>query len=81
MHAAVSGFDVGMHTKATDDNAFRRFAKQVVIVVGLLRSGFQTALVVGFDAALLAFGEFILLNRTGSVALMGQNLYDTRYFR
>ncbi|VEB04550.1 Uncharacterised protein [Klebsiella pneumoniae] len=60
MHAAVSGFDVGMHTKATDDNAFRRFAKQVVIVVGLLRSGFQTGgWWVGFDAALLAFGEFI----------------------
>jgi hypothetical protein len=82
MHAAVSGFDVGMHTKATDDNAFRRFAKQVVIVVGLLRSGFQTALVVGFDAALLAFGEFIFTQSNWLlVALMGQNLYDTRYFR
>ena len=82
MHAAVSGFDVGMHAKATDDNAFRRFAKQVVIVVGLLRSGFQTALVVGFDAALLAFGEFIFTQSNWLlVALMGQNLYDTRYFR
>ncbi len=57
--------------------------KQVVIVVGLLRSGFQAALVVGVDAALLAFGEFIFYsNRTWLlVALMGQNLYDTRYFR
>lgn len=81
MHAAVSGFDVGMHTKATDDNAFRRFAKQVVIVVGLLRSGFQTALVVGFDAALLAFGVYFYSIELALVALMGQNLYDTRYFR
>ena len=81
MHAAVSGFDVGMHTKATDDNAFRRFAKQVVIVVGLLRSGFQTALVVGFDAALLAFESLFYSIELALVALMGQNLYDTRYFR
>lgn len=66
--------------QTADNDTFRRLAKQVVIVVGLLRSRFQAALVVGLDAALLAFGELILLNRTGSVALMGQNLYDTHLF-
>ncbi|ART06016.1 hypothetical protein DMS64_08565 [Klebsiella variicola] len=37
---------------------------------------------VGVDAALLAFGEFIFTQSNWLlVALMGQNLYDTRYFR
>jgi len=57
--ATVNGFDIGMHAEAADDDAFGGLAKQIVIVVGLLRSRFQAALVVGLDAALLAFGEFI----------------------
>ncbi|AEG96772.1 hypothetical protein EGH67_18990 [Klebsiella aerogenes] len=37
---------------------------------------------VGLDAALLAFGELIFTQSNWLlVALMGQNLYDTRYFR
>lgn len=79
---AIRGFDIGMHTKTADDDTFSRLAKQVVIVVGLLRSRFQAALVVGLDAALLAFGELIFTQSNWLlVALMGQNLYDTRYFR
>ena len=81
MHAAVSGFDVGMHAKATDDNAFRRFAKQVVIVVGLPQWFSDGAGGWLLTRRWLAFGEFILPIELALVALMGQNLYDTRYFR
>ena len=66
MHAAVSGFDVGMHTKATDDNAFRRFAKQVVIVVGLLRSGFRRRWWLALTRRCWPLESLFLLNRTGS---------------
>ena len=64
--ATVGGFDIGMHAKAANDGPFGFLTEQVVIKIGLLRSRFQAALVVGLHAALLAFGEFILLNRTGS---------------
>ena len=72
MDLTVGGFHVGMHTETADDDAFRRFTKQVVVVIDLLRSGFKAALVIGIHAALLPFGEFILLNRAGSVARKGK---------
>jgi hypothetical protein len=67
-----------MHTKAANDHPFGRFAKQVVIVVGFLRRGFQSALMVRFNAALLSLGEFIFTQSCWLlVAPDGQNLYDT----
>ena len=82
MDATVGGFDIGMHTKAANDDTFGFLAEQIVIKIGLLRSRFQAALVVGLHAALLAFGEFIFTQSNWLlVALCGQNLYDTRYFR
>lgn len=80
--ATVGGFDIGMHAKAANDGPFGFLTEQVVIKIGLLRSRFQAALVVGLHAALLAFGEFIFTQSNWLlVALYGQNLYDTRYFR
>jgi hypothetical protein len=75
---AIGGFHIGMHTETADDYAFRWFAKQVVVVIDLLRSGFKTALVIGIHTALLPFGEFIFTqSRWLLVARKGQNLYDT----
>lgn len=48
-----------MHAKAANNGPFGFFTEKVVIKIGLLRSRFQAALVVGLHAALLAFGEFI----------------------
>ena len=80
--ATVGGFDIGMHAKAANDGPFGFLTAQAVIKIGLLRSRFQAALVVGLHAALLAFGEFIFTQSNWLlVALYGQNLYDTRYFR
>ena len=74
----VGGFDIGVHAEAANHNAFCRFAKQIVVVIGLLRSGFKTALVICIHAALLPFGEFIFTqSRWLLVARSGQNLYDT----
>ena len=82
VNATVGGFDIGMHAKAANDGPFGFLTEQVVIKIGLLRSRFQAALVVGLHAALLAFGEFIFTQSNWLlVALYGQNLYDTRYFR
>ena len=78
MDVPVGRLDIGMHTEAANHHAFRRFAKQVVVVIGLLRSGFKTALVICIHAALLPFGEFIFTqSRWLLVAHSGQNLYDT----
>ncbi|VFS27469.1 Uncharacterised protein [Enterobacter cancerogenus] len=75
---AVGGFDIGVHTETANHYAFRRFAKQIVVVIGLLRSGFKTALVIGIHPTLLPFGEFIFTqSRWLLVARNGQNLYDT----
>ena len=60
VNLTVSRFHVGMHAKTADNDAFSGFAKQVVVVVWLLRGRFQTTLVIGVHTALLAFGEFIL---------------------
>ncbi len=81
MHFAVGGFHIGMHAKAADHNAFGRIAEQVVIIVSFLRRGFQPALVVLFDAALLPFGEFIFTQSCWLGRLDGQNNYDTRNSR
>jgi hypothetical protein len=78
VNLTVGGFHVGVHTETADDDAFHRFAKQVVVVIDLLRSGFKTALVIGIHTALLPFGEFIFTqSRWLLVARKGQNLYDT----
>ena len=78
----VSRLYVGMHAKTADNDAFSGLAKQVVVVVGLLRGRFKTTLVIGVHAALLAFGEFILTQSDWLlVAHNGQNIYDTRNFR
>ena len=78
----VSRLYVGMHAKTADNDAFSGFAKQVVVVVWLLRGRFQTTLVIGVHTALLAFGEFILTQSDWLlVAHDGQNIYDTHNFR
>jgi hypothetical protein len=78
----VSRLYVGMHAKTADNDAFSGFAKQVVVVVGLLRGRFKTTLVIGVHTALLAFGEFILTQSDWLlVAHDGQNIYDTHNFR
>ena len=78
VNRTIGGFHVSVHTETADDYAFRWVAKQVVVVIDLLRSGFKTALVIGIHAALLPFGEFIFTqSRWLLVARKGQNLYDT----
>ncbi len=78
VNLAITRFHISMHTEAANHYAFSGFAKQVVVVIDLLRSGFKTALVIGFHAALLPFGEFIFTQSCWLlVAHIGQNLYDT----
>ncbi len=78
VYHAIGGLDVGMHAETADYGAFRRFAEEVIVVIDFLRSGCKAALMVGFYAALLPFGEFIFTQSCWLlVAPVGQNLYDT----